>query len=66
MGGDFFLGGRWVASRVERASKGLWLSLYLENRNDVLICRCIKNFCFTFSKIFSNQTKVVNGNNESI
>ena len=38
--------------------KGLWWSLYFESRKDVFIYRCIKNLCFTFSKNFSNQTKV--------
>ena len=34
--------------------KGLSWSLYLENRKDLFIYRCIKNSCFTFSKNRSN------------
>ena len=40
--------------------KGLSWSLYFENRADLFIYRCIKNLCFIFSEIFSNQSKVVN------
>ena len=34
--------------------------LSFENGRDVFFNRCIKNSYFTFSKVFSNQTKVVN------
>ena len=40
--------------------KGLWWSLYFEFRKDVFIYRCIENLCFTFSKKFPKQAKVVN------
>ena len=40
--------------------KGLWWNLYFENHKYVFIYRLIKNLCFTFSKKFSYQTKVVN------
>ena len=40
--------------------KGLWWNLYFQNNKDAFIYRCIKNSCFTFSKKFSNQTKLVN------
>ena len=40
--------------------KGLWWCLYFEFRKDVFIYRCIENLCFTFSKKFPKQAKVVN------
>ena len=54
---------RGISSRLsecipeQAVSKGLWWSLYFENRKDVFIYRCIKNSCFTFSKAFFKLSK---------